>query len=165
VSNDRNVERMPPPSSDPRSEPVRPTYHRASRRSSAAWIALLITVTVVYPVLRWRPFRVEISGRSMAPTLEPGDQALAVRARRVRRGDLVVLEHPRRPGFELVKRVTAVGGDLAPDGRILGHAELWVQGDAPDGSTDSRSFGAVDRGSAVARLRLVYWPPARSRLL
>ena len=125
----------------------------------------MVSGALAYCVLRWRPFRVEVSGGSMAPTLEPGDQALAVRAGRVRLGDVVVLEHPRRPGFELVKRVTRVPGDLAPDGRFLGDAELWVEGDAPDGSSDSRSFGAVDRASVVARVRLVYWPPARRRLL
>jgi hypothetical protein len=129
------------------------------------WAAAVVSGTLAYCVLRWRPFRVEVSGGSMAPTLEPGDQALAVRARRVRRDDVVVLEHPGRRGFELVKRVTGVPGDLAPEGRILGDCELWVEGDAPDGSTDSRSFGAVDRTAVVATVRLVYWPPARRRLL
>ena len=40
---------------------------------------------------------VEVAGASMRPTLEPGDWALAFRARRVHRGDVVVVEHPERP--------------------------------------------------------------------
>lgn len=104
----------------------------------------------------------------MLPTLEPGDWALAVAPgprRRFRRGDIVVVEHPERPGFEMVKRVTAVPGDLAPDGRTLGADEFWVRGDAPESSTDSRTFGPVPRERVKARVRLVYWPPARCRLL
>ena len=47
----------------------------------------------------------------MVPTLLPGDWALAVSGRRARRGDVVVVEHPGRPGYEMVKRVTAVPGE------------------------------------------------------
>ena len=44
----------------------------------------------------------------MAPTLLPGDWALVVTPRRTDRGDVVVVEHPGRPGYEMVKRLTAV---------------------------------------------------------
>ena len=101
----------------------------------------------------------------MRPALEPGEWALAVATRRVRRGGVVVVEHPRRPGFEMVKRVVALAGDLAPDGRELGPDELWVEGDTPDESTDSRAFGPVRREHVKATVRLVYWPPERRRLV
>lgn len=101
----------------------------------------------------------------MAPTLEPGDWVIAVAPGRLRRGEIVIVEHPDRPGFEVVKRVVAVPGDLAPDGRVLGRAELWVEGDASEGSTDSRSYGPVRREHVRATARLVYWPPERRRLL
>ena len=100
----------------------------------------------------------------MRPTLEPGDWALAVRVRRVRRGDVVVVEHPERPGFDLVKRVVHVPGDVAPDGRVL-MDELWIEGDEPEGSTDSRRFGPVPMERVRARVRWVWWPPERVRLL
>jgi inner membrane protease subunit 1 len=112
---------------------------------------------------RWRPFRVEIEGGSMEPTLESGDWALAVRAHRSRSGDVVVVEHPGRPGFELVKRVVAGPDDRAPDGRELGEEEVWVEGDALAASTDSRSFGPVGSDAVVGRVVLVLWPPARWR--
>lgn len=118
-----------------------------------------------YTFLRWRPFRVEVLGRSMRPTLEPGDWALAVTTSSIRRGDVVVVEHPDRPGFEMVKRVVGVPGDLGGDGRILEADAFWVQGDAPGDSTDSRSFGPVRQGSIRGRVRLVYHPLERARRL
>ncbi len=101
----------------------------------------------------------------MAPTLAVGDYALAVRPGRLRRGDVVVVEHPNRPGFEMVKRITGAEGDLTPDGRILGRDEWWVEGDNPDESTDSRHFGPVRTDLVRARVLLVWWPPSRRRLL
>jgi type IV secretory pathway protease TraF len=100
----------------------------------------------------------------MRPTLEPGDWALAVRVRSVRRGHVVVVEHPERPGFELVKRVVHVAGDVAPDGRLLTD-EFWIEGDEPGGSTDSRRFGPVPIERVRARVRWVWWPPERVRSL
>ena len=97
----------------------------------------------------------------MRPTLEPGDWAIAVAPERVRRGDVVVVEHPERPGFEMVKRVAAVSGDGAADGV----ARVWVEGDDPSASTDSRTFGALPGDLIRGRVRLVWWPPRRIRLL
>ncbi|MFB3737736.1 MAG: signal peptidase I [Candidatus Velamenicoccus archaeovorus] len=140
------------------------TYHRGrSWRDAAA--AAVVAMGLAYSVLRWRPFRVEIRGSSMAPALEAGDWALAVRRRRIRRGDVVVFAHPERPGLELVKRVVALPGELAPDGGILEADRYWVEGDRAEGSTDSRRFGPVARGAIAATVRLVYWPPSRRRLL
>jgi type IV secretory pathway protease TraF len=78
---------------------------------------------------------------------------------------VVVVEHPRRPGFEMVKRVVAIPGDPAPDGRVLDHDEFWVEGDARDASTDSRHFGPVRREHVKAAVRLVYRPWERRRIL
>ena len=100
----------------------------------------------------------------MRPTLEPGDWALAIVPERVRRGDVVVIEHPERPGLEMVKRVLSVPGNRAPNGtETLGR--VWVQGDDPASSTDSRSFGAVPLDLVRGRLALVWWPPSRVRVL
>jgi signal peptidase I len=101
----------------------------------------------------------------MAPTLMPGDWAIAVPTDRSARGDVVVVEHPERPGFEMVKRVIGVPGDRAPDGRILGPDELWVEGDNPSRSTDSRQHGPVRMAHLKARVRLIYWPASRRGIL
>jgi signal peptidase I len=151
-----------PPPSDGR--PSVRTYHRL-RAPRKALVALAAGAGGAYALLRWKPFRVEIAGPSMRPALEPGDWALAVATARVRRGSVVVVEHPRRPGFEMVKRVIAVPGDVAPEGRVLGPGEFWVEGDAPAESTDSRQFGPVGREHVKAAVRLVYWPPGRRRFV
>lgn len=94
-----------------------------------------------------------VTGRSMLPTLVPGDVVLVVPAplRRIRRGDVVVIADPREPGRSTIKRVT--GTDAAT---------LWVEGDNPAASTDSRTYGALPveavRGWVPVRLGL---PPRR----
>ncbi len=125
---------------------------------------LLAATAAAYGFLRWRPFRVEVEGPSMRPMLEPGDWAIAVVPARVRRGDVVVVEHPDRPGFDLVKRVIGVPGDVAPDGFRLVDA-VWVEGDDPERSTDSREFGPVAVARVRGRLRVLWWPPERIRWL
>ena len=98
----------------------------------------------------------------MAPTLAPGDWALAVMPRRFRTGDVVVVEHPGRPGYEMVKRIRAVPGEVV-DERTLADDEYWVEGDLRTASTDSRHFGPVGRKKLKAKVLLVYWPKDRRR--
>jgi signal peptidase I len=103
---------------------------------------------------------VAVAGGSMLPTLEPGDWALAV-VKPVGAGDVVVVEHPERPGFELVKRVAGVPGDTMPDGRVLGPDEYWVEGDEGGRSSDSRAFGPVRRADVRGTVVYVLWPHRR----
>ena len=98
----------------------------------------------------------------MMPTLLPGDWALAVPLHRFERGQVVVVEHPGRPGYELVKRITAVPGDMIGQ-RTMASDEYWVEGDRGDASTDSRHFGPVTREALRARILLVYGPADRRR--
>ncbi|MEM1335928.1 MAG: S26 family signal peptidase [Actinomycetota bacterium] len=83
--------------------------------------------------------RFVVAEDSMRPTLHPGQQLLAVRARRLRNGQLCVFEHPHRPGFWLVKRVDAVDGD-----------SMVVRSDNVDapGAVDSRVLGLVPTAGA-----------------
>ena len=96
----------------------------------------------------------------MRPTLEPGDWALAILPDHIRPGDVVVVQHPERPGFEMVKRVVSIPGGRAPDGTDLVDG-VWVEGDDPASSTDSRVFGAVPMDLIRGRVRFVWWPPER----
>ena len=98
----------------------------------------------------------------MVPTLLPGDWALAVSRRRYRRGDVVVVEHPGRPGYEMVKRLGGVPGERIEDW-TLGPEDFWVLGDREDASTDSRHFGPVRAEHLMATVLLVYWPKDRRR--
>ena len=96
----------------------------------------------------------------MAPTLLPGDRALTVPLRRPTIGDVVVVEHPDRPGYEMVKRLAAGPGDRVGE-RTLRPDEWWVQGDYADASTDSRAFGPVRQDGSMSKVVLVYWPKER----
>jgi len=98
----------------------------------------------------------------MAPTLAPGDWALAAATNRIGRGDIAVVEHPGRPGYEMVKRVTAEPGDRVGE-RVLGPDEYWIEGDHAASSTDSRQFGPVTRVEIVAKVLLIYSPSHRRR--
>lgn len=105
--------------------------------------------------------RYEIADRSMEPTLCDGDWVLAVLGPgRLRRGDVVVVEHPGRPGFEMVKRVAALGGDPEPGGdAYIPPDALWLLGDHPAaGSVDSRALGPVPRDAVRAKILLRYRP-------
>jgi nickel-type superoxide dismutase maturation protease len=139
----------------------RPPYHRA-RGPLAALGAVTTVAAIGIAALRWRPARIEIEGASMVPTLMPGDWALVVDGRRPRRGDVFVVEHPGRPGYEVVKRILGVPGDRIGD-RSLAADEYWVEGDRSDASTDSRQFGPVRREHLKARVLLIYWPKERRR--
>jgi nickel-type superoxide dismutase maturation protease len=105
------------------------------------------------------PFRVEVAGGSMAPTLRDGDWLVATRRGRVRRGSVVVIRHPGR-SLDLVKRVARVPGDTAGE-RTLGPEEYLVIGDHPSASTDGRAFGPVGQDAIEGVVRFRYRPRPR----
>ncbi|MFD9307902.1 nickel-type superoxide dismutase maturation protease [Streptomyces sp. NPDC060048] len=89
----------------------------------------------------------EVSGPSMAPTLEHGDHLLVRYGAPVRPGSVVVLRHPFQQDLLVVKR--------AAQRRAGG---WWVLGDNPYNETgDSTDYGAVPDdlvlATAVARFR------------
>lgn len=90
----------------------------------------------------------------MEPGLPPGSWLLVVGAgvTSPKVGQVVVAEHPDRPGFELIKRVSALSRE---------RGLLWLAGDNPWASTDSDEFGPVPirllRGVALLRLKPTPW--------
>jgi len=86
----------------------------------------------------------------MQPTLEPGDRVLVRRLGQTAApslGSVVVAWHPQRSGLRLIKRLSRVDS-----------TGLWLLGDNPTESTDSRQLGAVPAnlliGEVVGRLPL-----------
>ncbi|MDQ7858166.1 MAG: signal peptidase I [Armatimonadota bacterium] len=132
---------------------------------------------------------------SMEPTLLPHDRVLVnkflYRLGEPQRGDIVVLRYPRDPGRNYIKRLVAVPGDRVEirDGRlrvngtpieeiyvngtptgdygpeVVPEGSYFVLGDNRNNSEDSRAFGFVRRDLIVGRAMLIYWPPARMRIL
>jgi len=92
----------------------------------------------------------------MVPTLEPGDWLLvdpdAYVGMSPAVGDLVLVPDSRVPSRLLVKRVAEVD---------RGDHRLFVTGDAPDASTDSRTFGWVDAATVEGHPWFRYWPLRR----
>jgi signal peptidase I len=153
-----------PPSDDPsgHDQPVLESYRRGRKAVSGAAAAAALVGAAAFAFARYRPARVAIDGISMAPTLLPGDQVLVVTPSRYERDDVVVVEHPQRAGYEVVKRLTGVPGDVVGD-RVLGDDEFWVEGDYAERSTDSRAFGPVPRTALKAKAVMIYWPLERRR--
>jgi signal peptidase I len=118
-----------------------------------AAVAAGVATSLTHRLLAYR-----IDDHSMEPTLHPGDYVLGVRRRHVRPGEVVVFDHPRRPGFEMVKRVVAGPGQQV--GQItLGSGEFWVRGDnRAAGSVDSRAMGPIPLERLRARLFCRYRP-------
>ena len=127
-----------------------------------------------------------IPSRSMAPTLEPGDQIVVTRYFRSEpeRGDLIVFRSPSGTDELIVKRIIGVPGDLVDSRlgrvRIGGHTlpepyvlraaatgaidpqlvpaeSYYVLGDNRDDSLDSRTWGVVPRTHVIGRARMVLW--------
>lgn len=105
-------------------------------------------------LLMWwlgRRERVRVRGESMTPTLVEGDEVLvdphAYRRRRPRVGDVVLFVHPHQGDVRALKRVAEVR-----------EAGLWLLGDHPGSSTDSRSYGAVPDARILGRVACILPP-------
>ncbi|GAB3976598.1 S26 family signal peptidase [Plantactinospora veratri] len=122
---------------------------------SFVFVTLAIAVLVARALLQV----VGVNGDSMTPTYRDGDQLLVLRRgfrRRLRVGAVVVCLPP--PGV----RITSGDVDAATQLMVkrvaaLPEGEVYVLGDAPRHSLDSRAFGALApelvRGVVIRRLR------------
>ena len=109
-------------------------------------LALLLAAVAA----RQRTDVVEVRGRSMLPTLLPGDRLLVARIGRPRAGDVVLAGDPRDSRREMIKRVARIDA-----------SGVHLRGDNPAASTDARAFGPVPAASVEWRAVLRYWPPDR----
>jgi signal peptidase I len=163
---------------------------RSERRRNAPLVigAVIVVALIALRVFVAEPFR--IPSESMAPTLQPGDQALVTKVGgAAQRGDLVAFHAPRS-GQIMLKRVVALGGDRvgledgvlvvngskqreayvadpdAIDSVYFGpvavpHGSVFVLGDNRANSDDSRDFGAVPADRIIGRAMARVWPPGR----
>ena len=111
-------------------------------------IRLLLGIVVAVIARRYLDV-VEVRGRSMAPTLLPGDRLLVGRLP-PRIGDVALARDPRAPRRELIKRVAAAD-----------ERGVVLRGDNPAFSTDARAFGALPPSAVRWRVVGRYWPATR----
>jgi len=79
-----------------------------------------------------------VKGDGMYPTLEKGQLVLIRRRSILKVNDIIVFVHN---GAEKVKRITGIEGNF-----------LYVLGDNPRYSTDSRHYGYVSRDAVIGTL-------------
>lgn len=89
----------------------------------------------------------EVTGPSMVPTLQHGDQLLLQYGARVRPGDVVVLRHPFQQDLLVVKRAVE-----------LREGGWWVLGDNPYAGGDSTDYGTVPEELVLGKVWLRYRP-------
>ena len=76
-------------------------------------------------------------------------------------GDVVVLQHPHRTGT-VCKRVVGLPGDTVLRPRqgllVIPNGHVWVEGDNPANSSDSRNYGTVPMALIQGRVVGRVWP-------
>ena len=102
-----------------------------------------------------------VHGSSMEPTFGAGDRVIVdlwtYRHRPPRPGEIALLEGERPGSPTIVKRVALPPTDAPPDLRTI-----WVLGDNPEVSADSRQLGGIPVERVIGRVVLLYWPLARA---
>jgi signal peptidase I len=144
----------------------RPAFPAEIRWLVEVLVALGIASAAVLLGTRYVAKPWTVLGASMEPTLEPGDRVivdLRCYARRVPHpGEVALLLGPG--DVPLVKRVARRPAALPSDApwvldpRDLSSERVWVLGDNPGESADSRVFGPVPVGRFLGRVRFRYWP-------
>jgi signal peptidase I len=127
---------------------MRPSRSVVALAVGAAALLLLASSPLrrIMPVIRYG-----VDGPSMEPTYRQGDRVvvnrLAYAGRRPVAGDVVVFRDPDDASRHLIKRVAAAPG---ADGSV------FVLGDNPAASKDSRVFGPVPRERIVGKAMFKY---------
>ena len=124
----------------------------AGRAGITGLIALVALAGVAAALVRRGPLsRFAVEGPSMEPAYRPGDRLLVNRLAYLRRppapGDAVVIRDPEHPSRLLLKRVAA-----APDGPQTEADRIYLLGDNPAESRDSRHFGPLPRSAIVGKV-------------
>lgn len=154
-------------------------------------LALALAIALVIRFLFVEVYRVE--GTSMETTLHTGERVLVNKfiyrwIRAPKPGDVIVLQYPKEPDRDFIKRVVAVAGDRVEirDGKVYVNGVLFkeapgvllsdedspvewtvppdhvfVLGDNRNNSEDSRWFGAVDLNYIRGMAFLRVWPFTR----
>ncbi len=85
--------------------------------------------------------RVGVKGNSMLPTLKNGEEVLVKPTETFQIDDIVVANHPFKQSVVIIKRISEIN-----------EKGLFLVGDNPIESTDSRSFGEVSIKNVLGKV-------------
>ena len=154
---------------------------------------ILLTV-VIYLAVNFATGRFRIEGSSMEPSLHQNQYVLvdkiSYKIGNPQRGDVVVFNYPLATERDFIKRVIGLPGETVVVSRgvvsingkpltepyisappdyentwVLGANQYFVLGDNRNSSSDSHSWGPLDRHYFIGRAVFVYWPPSLWGLL
>ncbi len=83
-----------------------------------------------------------VEGNSMSPTLKDGDAVLINYKAKFETGDVVLANHPFKQSVKMLKRVR----------EFTENGDLFLTGDNPDESEDSRTFGVVPKNHLLGKI-------------
>jgi len=116
---------------------------------------------------------ITVKGPSMLPTVNGKTDLLFLDAftshfvRNPRKGEVILATNPFKQGHNVVKRVKFVEDEVASfedprDGRVhqvrIPKGHVWVEGDNPDQSKDSRDYGPMSLQLCQGIIRGKVWP-------
>lgn len=149
----------------------------------------ILLAFILFLLIRTALQTYRVDGSSMEPNFYDGQflvvDKVTPRLFPLRRGDVVVFHYPNDPSRDYIKRVIALpgeevevrAGEVYINGRrldepyetypsqyswgpaLVGEGQLFVLGDNRGHSSDSHTWGMLDRRQVVGRAWIRYWPP------
>jgi mitochondrial inner membrane protease subunit 1 len=116
----------------------------------------------------------------MLPTLNArGDvlltEYMSPRLNLLKAGDVIVATKPNDSKTSVIKRIRGMSGDKIwvrrhggtslPEEVVVPDGHVWLEGDNPLQSTDSRDYGPVPLGLVRGRIVLRFWPPTQAQMI
>lgn len=150
-------------------------------------VETVLLAIVIYAVVNFLTARYIVIGYSMEPTLHSGEylivEKISYRFAEPQRGDIIVFDYPLHSEDDYVKRIIGLPGDriTVSDGVVyvndflleetytltdtpgeqtwvVAENSYFVMGDNRRGSSDSRSWGVLERKYIIGKVWMVYWP-------
>ena len=174
-----------PDSLDGEALPSQPTPGKSLLREIIETVLLTV---LIYVAVNFATGRFRIEGSSMEPSMHPNQYVLVDKLSYMlgdpKRGDVVVFNFPQATERDFIKRVIGLPGEtVAVRGGVvyvndvaldepyisappayenswtLAPDQFFVLGDNRNSSSDSHTWGPLDRGYLIGRAILIYWPP------
>ena len=151
-------------------------------------VETVILTVLIYAVVNFATGRFKVEGSSMEPSVHPNQYVLVDKISywlgAPQRGDVVVFNYPLATDRDFIKRIIGVPGETVSvaNGAVsvngqpldepyiaappvssgtwqLGPHQYFVMGDNRNNSSDSRSWGPLERQYLIGKAVLTYWPP------